>query len=151
MQINELDTVVPSALQRRSAAPCLEHLRMVDAYLRNGGLVTSDEVATLLARHRPQAISVVAHWIVARKVLHFPWKSETMVPLFQFDACDMSLRPVVWDVLSELNGAFDGLELAQWFTTPNGWLGNMEPLAVLPVDPAAVRQAARGDRFLAKG
>jgi hypothetical protein len=140
---------VPTVRWRQPpAAP--EHLAMLDAYRKTGGLVSCDEAAMLLRRHHEQPISVLARWIVARKVVSFAWQSETLVPLFQFDLSDMSLRAAASDVITELAGAFDDLELAAWFTRPNCWLANAAPVDTIDADAPAVLQAARADRYIAR-
>jgi hypothetical protein len=140
---------LPSVRYRQPpAAP--EHLAMLDAYRRKGGLVSCDEAAMLLRRHHDQPISVLARWIVARKLVSFVWQSETLVPLFQFELADMSLRAAASDVVAELAGAFDDLELAAWFTRPNCWLGNAAPVDTIEADAPAVLQAARADRYIAR-
>jgi hypothetical protein len=133
------------------AAAADRHLAMIDAYRSNGGLVSCDEAAALLRRHRDQPISVLARWIVARTVVSFCWQSQTLVPLFQFNLRDMSLRRAASDVICELWGVFDDLDLAAWFTEPNPWLANAAPVAVLDTDQQAVLQAARADRYIARG
>jgi hypothetical protein len=142
---------VSSPVPWSQSAASDEHLAMIHTYQRAGGLVTCDEAATLLGRHRDQPISQLARWIVARNVVSFVWQSETMVPLFQFEISDMSLRHGTSQVIAELAGAFDDLELATWFAQPNCWLGNVAPLAVVDTDQFAVLQAARVDRYLARG
>jgi hypothetical protein len=119
--------------------------------MANGGVVTGDEAATRLSRYQDQSVSVIARWIVGRKVLSFPWRSELMVPLFQFHKHDMSLRPAVAQVISELVGALNDFELAQWFARPNGWLGGAEPVIMIEANVPAVVQAARACRHLLKG
>ncbi|MDB5861561.1 MAG: hypothetical protein JWQ76_5250 [Ramlibacter sp.] len=148
-QIDDLSA--HALLHRRPAVADLDNVQMIHTYMANGGLVTGDEVARRLRPYREQPVSVIARWIVARQVVCFTWRSETLVPLFQFDRSDMSLRPAVSEVLFELAGTLDDLELAQWFARPNGWLENAEPVAVIEADQPAVVQAARADRYVAKG
>jgi hypothetical protein len=137
----------------RSSPPAAsdEHRAMIHTYQRMGGLVSCDQAAMLLGRHREQPISLLARWIVARAVVSFVWQSETLVPLFQFELADMTLRQGASEVIAELAGAFDELDLATWFTLPNCWLGEAPPLAVLETDQPAVLRAARADRYLARG
>ena len=71
--------------------------------------------------------------------------------LFQFDLSDMSLRSSVTGILLELTDVFDDLALALWFAEPNAWLADLPPVEVLPSDPASVLDAARADRFIARG
>jgi hypothetical protein len=128
-----------------------QHLAMIQTYQRTGGLVTCDEAAMLLGRHRDQPISVLARWIVARDVVSFAWRAETLVPLFQFEIADMTLRRGAREVMAELAGAFDDLDLAAWFASPNCWLGDVAPVVMIETNQPAVLQAARADRYLARG
>jgi hypothetical protein len=147
---------------RRSAdqrlAPTLQHrledrqfLVMQHAFHLTGGMVSGDEMARLLRRHSDQPISMLARWIVAREAVSFEWKSQTLLPLFQFDLSNMSLRPSVTAIVRELADVFDDLPLALWFAEPNAWLADSSPVDVVAVDPAAVLEAARADRFIARG
>jgi hypothetical protein len=124
---------------------------MVQAYRRTGGLVSSDEVVPLLRRRIAQPISLLARWIVDRSVVSFVWQSQTLLPLFQFDLSDMSLRSGAAEVVAELTGAFDDWDLATWFARPNSWLRDAAPVDVIDADQPAVLQAARADRYIARG
>jgi hypothetical protein len=128
-----------------------ERLAMIHTYQMAGGLVSCDEAAMLLRRHCDQPISLLARWIVARKVVSVVWQSQTLIPLFQFEIADMSVRPGVSEVIAELTGAFDDHELATWFARPNCWLLNAAPVEVIDTDHPAVLQAARADRYIARG
>jgi hypothetical protein len=140
-----------SPVRRSQPVAGHQHLALIRTYQMTGGLVSCDQAAMLLGRHRDQPISVLARWIVARNLVSFVWQSDTLVPLFQFEVSDMTLRRGVSEVIAELTGAFDDLELAAWFAQPNGWLGNAAPLAVIETDQPAVLQAARADRYLVRG
>ena len=124
---------------------------MEAAFLRTGGLDSDNAVAHRLRRHTGQPVSVVAHWIVKRQIVCFPWNSHVLVPVFQFDAGDMTLCPGVSDVLGELVDVFDDWEIAHWFASPNSWLGHATPVDTIAHDLAAVHEAARADRFIAHG
>jgi len=128
-----------------------QHLQMVQAYRRTGGLLSTDEVVPLLRRRTAQPISVLARWIVARNVVSFVWQSQTLLPLFQFDLSDMSLRCGTAAVVGELSGAFDDWDLATWFARPNSWLRDAAPVDVIDTDQPAVLQAARADRYIVRG
>jgi hypothetical protein len=139
------------AAPRAEAVADDRYQAMVHTYQRTGGLVSCDEAAALLRRHRDQPISVLARWIVAGTVVNFSWQGQTLVPLFQFDLRDMSLRRAASEVICELWGVFDDLDLAIWFAQPNAWLGNAAPVDALEIDQPAVLQAARADRYIARG
>ncbi|KWT64513.1 MULTISPECIES: hypothetical protein [unclassified Variovorax] len=121
---------------------------MEHAFRASGGIARSDEVTARLSRRTDQPISVLARWIVSHDVLSFRWQSRTMLPLFQFDAHTMTLRPPVVDVIRELVPVLGDWEAALWFACPNGWLDNAAPVDVIGPDARAVHQAARADRYL---
>jgi hypothetical protein len=133
-----------SATESRSAA-------MVKVYERAGGLMRSEEVLFLLRRRSSQPLSLLARWIVDQRVVTFEWQADRLVPMFQFDLADMSIRPEAGAVLAELAGAFDDWELASWFAEPNAWLQGRSPVDVLQADTPAVLEAARADRFIVRG
>jgi hypothetical protein len=105
----------------------------------------------MLRQRTSQPISMLARWIVERRVVSFGLRGEYLVPMFQFEGAYMAVRRSVSAVLAELKGVFDDWDLAIWFASPNDWLGEHAPLHVLPIDPHAVLQAARADRFIAQG
>jgi hypothetical protein len=124
---------------------------VVDAFRRTGGLVSGDELTLMLRQRTSQPISMLARWIVERRVVSFGLRGEYLVPMFQFEGPSMAVRRSVSAVLAELKGVFDDWDLATWFALPNDWLGERSPVRALPIDPYAVLQAARADRFVAQG
>ena len=125
--------------------------QVLHAYRRTGGLASGDELTFLLRRRTSQPISMLARWIVERRVVSFGWRGEYLLPMFQFDRASMSVRRPVSAVLDEFDGTFEDWDLASWFALPNTWLGDEAPVDALPRDPHAVLQAARADRFIARG
>lgn len=129
------------------------------AFADTGGLVSGDELAELLRQHvqRDEStltvdpVSLVARWIVTHSVVSMdsPW--GRVLPLFQFDLPRAAVHAGMRPLLSELRGAFDDAELAMWFVTANDWLAGASPAQAMHTDLAAVRQAARSDRFVAVG
>ena len=77
--------------------------------------------------------------------------SRTLLPMFQFRWPGPTIKTGVGEVIAELSGVFDDREIADWFVRPNNWLGQRLPAQVLDTQPEAVLQAARADRFVAKG
>ena len=140
-----------SAPSRASAVTQTPRAAMMQVYERSGGLARSNEVVCMLRRHTSQPVSLLARWIVAQNVVSFEWRADRLLPMFQFDPADMSIRADVAAVLAELDGTFDDWELATWFAEPNVWLQGGVPVDALEVDPRAVRAAARADRFIARG
>ena len=124
---------------------------MEAAFDRTGGLAIDNAVAHRLRRYTGQPVSVLAHWIIRRQIVSFPWHGHTLVPLFQFESGDMFLHASVVRVLKELVPVFDDWEIAHWFATPNSWLDDATPVDLIACEEAAVCDAARADRFVAHG
>jgi hypothetical protein len=124
---------------------------MADAYARSGGLCLDIDVEGLLRMHTSQPLSVLARWIVERRLVMFVCEAQRWIPLFQFDRADMSLRPHVQRVVAELDSAFDEPKLAQWFAWPNSSLNGRAPVEIIERDPTTVLAAARIDRLAANG
>ena len=152
----------PAACQMRIGGLCAgEHFRKVprergltelrSAFQRCGGLASGDELAGLVRPHWDQAVSTVARWIVTRSVLAVSWQAQTLLPLFQFEAPTMLLRGCMPAVLAELAPVYDEWDLALWFAEPNTWLDGAVPAELVARRPAAVLEAARADRFVARG
>ena len=133
---------------RRSEHQCLA---MAQAYASSGGIAGCDEMVGLLRCCFDQPISVLARWLVGRAVICFEWRATTMLPIFQFDIADMTIRPRVSEVLRELRDTFDDREVALWFAQPNAWLDGRPPVDVLRTDPVSVLDTARTDRYIARG
>lgn len=126
-------------------------LSMERAFRGHGGLASGEDLSLRLRARCDQPISLLARWIVSRTILSVSWRTQTLIPMFQFDPHDMSLRPSVTQVFGELRDVFDDWELALWFAQPNAWLKDASPVDLLVIDPAAVLDAARADRFVARG
>ena len=129
------------------------------AFADSGGLVHGDELADMLREGPPDAdaaavsqpISQVARWISSGSAIAFGGGSGWLLPLFQFELPQLKLRPEMAPLLTELRGVFAGLELAQWFVTPNDWLSGRCPACTMRVDLPAVLQAARAERYVVCG
>ena len=124
---------------------------LFDAYRRSGDVLTSEEFIHILREHFDQPISKLARRIVARELVVFSWRRETMIPMFQFDPETRSSRAEILILLAELPPVFDDNEVARWFVQPSQWLADASPLSRLSDDFGAVLHAARTDRFIATG
>ena len=140
-----------SVVSANAASSAADMASFREFFRATGGIANSAEMVNLLRQHCDQPISVLARWIVAREVVNFACRFETVVPLFQFDMAEGALRPEVRAVIAELADACDDQDLARWFALPSAWLCGERPVAVLRHDPAAVLHAARADRFAALG
>ncbi|MEO8807622.1 MAG: hypothetical protein ABI433_16190 [Burkholderiaceae bacterium] len=121
------------------------------AFKRSGGVALGDELALFLRSHCDQPVSMLARWIVQRQVVSFVWRSQTLIPMFQFELKQCSVRAGMPETIAELMPAFDDAETVAWFARPNCWLADAAPADVMRVDAPAVLHAARADRFIALG
>ena len=126
-------------------------LGLMHAFRATGGVVSGDSLAMQLRRRWDQPLSLLARWIVNRQVLSFECHSQTLLPMFQFDASGTTVHPGLRPVMAELIDVFDDRELVDWFATPSCWLSGESPVAVFANDLPAVLRAARADRFVATG
>ena len=135
-----------------SSAPIdAQFIDMLASFRGCGGLARTDEALAWLDGEVEQGLSKLARWIVQRQVVSFEWQAKTWFPLFQFDRRDMSIRPELAPILSELRGVFDAWEMASWFARPNSTLEGLSPADAFRNDPVSVLQAARTDRFAIEG
>jgi hypothetical protein len=124
----------------------------VQVYRGTHGIFFGDDLALLMRTQEAQPISRLARAIVAREVLAFDWRSSIVLPRFQFDTGPMAVRPGVAAALRELAPVLDDVELALWFVQENAWLEGARPIDVVDRGGgAALRHAARADRFVATG
>lgn len=117
-----------------------ELLRRYDAA---GGLTTGDHLAWLMSDCVEQAVSVVARWIVANRVVCLKTQGQLLLPWFQFDRTSMTLRPEVVAVVDALHEWLDDGGVASWFVTPHTELEGQWPLRALRLYPSAVLNVAR--------
>jgi len=121
------------------------------AFRDHGGIMSGDAVAERLRPAFSQPISKLARWIVSRSVVSLAWQGYTMIPMFQFQPCDLSIRTSFSRVFDELKDTFDNWEAGLWFATPNAWLDDRAPVDYLDENWLDVVQAARADRFIVRG
>lgn len=128
-----------------------QFVALLDSYRDSGGLARAQEVVRLFKRRCGSDLTMLANWIVNKKVICFEWQSKMWLPLFQFNRFDMTPLPGLGQVLAELTSVYDAWELANWFAQPNPWLGARTPAEMLGFDLPAVLNASRAERFVANG
>jgi len=129
----------PARLRRRDDAITLA---LLEGYGRRGGLAAGDELVLRLREHWRQPISVLARWVVARKVVAFGWRGQLLLPLFQFEFPRGDPHPGVVEAAMALRERMDELGVAAWFLQPHPWLGGAAPADRVVDDPRAVGEAA---------
>ncbi len=131
--------------QRRREDAALAEL--MAGYGAHGGLASTDEVVGLMRPHWRQPISVLAKWIIGRKVVSFMSCTQFLLPLFQFARPRMTPNEAVGDCSIELGDLMGVEAFAAWFVRPCEWLGRRMPVDLLSNDPDAVVDAAGRTRL----
>ena len=116
------------------------------AYEPHGGLWSGEEVTRLLRDRTAQPISLLARWIVDSLAISIAWRGDYLLPAFQFDIPNATVRRPVFAVLEALGGTLKDLDLAAWFALPNAYLNDATPLEVIEHDTLAVVDAAVAER-----
>src|ERR1700761_6678040 len=75
---------------------------LMNAYASHSGLAPSSEIVHMMRPFWRQPLSMVATWIVHRRVLSISWRSQLLLPLFQFVKPRMTLLPEVSASVSKL-------------------------------------------------
>ncbi len=120
--------------------------RLMAAYDVHGGLATSDEVVFLMRPHWRQPVSVLAKWIVNRRLVSFSWRDQLLLPRFQFERPHMTPYKAVADSAFELGEYLEDQCVARWFVEPNRSLRQARPIDALHSDPDSVVEAAQAVR-----
>lgn len=119
---------------------------LMDRYGAHGGLASTDEIIGLMRPWWRQPISMLAKWIVGRKVVSFAWRTQILLPLFQFERPRMTPHQGVAEAALELADLMDDEGLAAWFVRPSEWLAQAVPIDRVVSNPDAVAAAARDTR-----
>jgi hypothetical protein len=128
-----------------------QFVAMLDSYRLSGGLARAHEVGALFKCRCTAEAASLDSMIIEKKVISFAWQSQTWLPLFQFNRTNMAVQPEVGQVLTELSAVHDTWEQAVWFSRPNPWLSDRVPADKLLTNPHEVLNAARADRYIARG
>lgn len=119
----------------------------------SGGLARGNDLAICLGQgqDRSDGHAQLAGLMVSGQVFSFAWLDTYWLPMFQFEPGVLGLCAESRAVLRELVEVLDGWSLAVWFVQPSSCLAGRCPLALLRSDLPAVLQAARLQRYVAKG
>lgn len=143
-----IDLLMPAFDVPRPAA-VLQARRNSDArrgFLEEFGALTSSEVADHAGSRAANRSALATRWRKEGRAFAVTLHDTLYYPGFQFDENGRPL-PVIGQTLDALGSRELGeWELALWFATRNGWLGDRRPVDLLADDPAAVVEAARRER-----
>ena len=118
-------------------------IALLERFRATGGTAPSEIVVHLLAEHHADT-PVSLHRLIANgQVFGFTWRAALWIPIFQFDAEHLNVRPTVKSVLAALPADWSGWTIARWFTTANERLGGHNPVDSLDADANNVLAAAQ--------
>lgn len=133
---------------RRTDSPARE---LAGRYAAHGGVARGDEVAGLLRACMEQPVSALARWIVCGDLVRIQDGEQWLLPLFQFDFRRGRLLDAVTLAVRELRDPLEPDAIARWFVEPHPLLRGTPPARLAAVDAAAVVDAARFERWWARG
>lgn len=133
----------------RSLPTDTQFVEMLRRYRPGGGIARRSEIEARLLARSPLGRRVLDGWLDDGAAFAFEWRGQTWLPVFQFRQATMTPRRDVIQIMRELWPTFDGVEMALWFSQPNQMLRGRSPVEMLDEELAAVRQAARFDRYVA--
>jgi hypothetical protein len=117
-------------------------IALLEALRTTGGTAPGEIVARLLEDHQVGNAASLAKLIDEGEVFGFQWRACLWIPMFQFDADDLTLRAGVRQVRAVLPALWSGWAVAAWFAAANAELDGHSPADMLATELEAVLQAA---------
>lgn len=111
----------------------------------HGGMLPGEDVRSIGFVRR--AGLSLGEALMRRDVFALTWRHRLWLPMFQFRMPSWALSPPVSSVARLMHPVVDGFDLAEWFVTPNPWLGGHIPLEAIENNAPLVMQAARAYRI----
>lgn len=118
-------------------------IAMLEAFRATGGTAPGEIVGRLLEEHQVGNAVSLAKLIYTGQAFGFEWRDSLWLPMFQFDANDLTLKASAQSVRAELPSLWSGWSVATWFAAPNARLDDRTPADVFDSDLDAVMRAAR--------
>jgi hypothetical protein len=104
---------------------------LLAAFHPAGGTAPGEIVAKLLEDHHVGNAVSLAKLLFTAQVFGFEWRGSLWIPMFQFDADDLSIKTGPQAVRAALPGAWPGWTVACWFAEPNAQLAGRRPVDLL--------------------
>ena len=120
-----------------------DFIALLEAFRATGGLAPGEIVSRLLEERQAGDAVSLAKLIHAGQALGFEWRASLWLPMFQFDADSLMLKPGPQRVRRELPSSWSGRTLVFWFAAANARLDGRSPVDMLDWDLDAVLQAAQ--------
>ena len=142
----------PAAMASPNNAPLRRRddvalIRLIDSYGVRGGLASPEGIVNLMRPYWRQPISILAKWIIGRRVVSFSWRAQMLLPVFQFERPRMTPNQVIADCALAFGEFTDDEGFAAWFVRTSEWLDGRMPVDLLSMDPGAVIEAAGRTRL----
>ena len=118
-------------------------IALLEAFRPTGGTAPDEIVARLLEEHQVGISVSLAKLIYTGQVFGFEWRTSLWIPMFQFDADNLTLKARPQQVRAELPPLWSGWMNASWFASPNVWLDGRSPAEMIDSDIDAVLRAAQ--------
>ena len=118
-------------------------IALLEAFRPTGGTAPGEIVDQLLNEHQVGFAVSLAGLIHTGQVFGFEWRTNLWIPMFQFDADNLTLKEGPQRVRSELPPLWSGWMQASWFATPNARLDGRSPVDILDSDIDAVLWATQ--------
>lgn len=134
MSLTQLNSPVPS---------CHGFIAFLEAFRATGGTAPAPILANLLEQHQVGTSVSLAKLVYSGKIFCFQWRGNDWIPMFQFNACDLTLKANAQQIRKELPSSLMGWARAFWFATPNPCLDGQSPANVLDADIKSVLRAAQ--------
>lgn len=118
-------------------------VNLLEAFRASGSTAPGDIVACLLEDHHAGEAASLAKLVHSSQVFGFEWRGSFWIPMFQFNANDLSTAADPQTVRAELPELWSGWTVAMWFAMPNARLQGHRPVDLLTTNFDAVLQAAQ--------
>ncbi len=118
-------------------------IAMLSAFRASGGTAPGSIVCHLLDDRPDGDASSLAQLVHSDQVFGFPWRGSLWIPMFQFNAGDLSIKTGPQQVRAALPSLPSGWGVAAWFASPNATLHGQRPVDLVDVNLDAVMHAAR--------
>lgn len=118
-------------------------IALLEAFRPTGGTAPGEIIGRLLQEHQAGGPVSLEKLIDTGQAFGFEWRASLWVPMFQFDADELTLKLRAQQVRAELPSRWSGWMQASWFASPHAWLEGRRPVEVLDSDLQAVLWAAQ--------
>jgi hypothetical protein len=113
----------------------MRNARLRAEFARNPGLLSSEEVADMNASAAKNRAACANRFKSRGLVFAVEFRGEQRYPAFQFDPGTGAPKPIMKRVLEIAGDRLAGWPLAIWFVTPNGFLDELTPMAIMDERP----------------